>query len=222
MNDIFVCSVQFAKTPKDYKMLMLFLTFFVLLQLCPSDANVMVLRLEAEEGAHAGNTRVRNAASGGEVVVVRDGEEVSHIFSIESACQVQVSNVRYSDESGADVCTVFLGRKNVGEFRTTTTNRPNEFFNSGTIGSTSLEMGQHLVMVKVNATDEFGVEVDYMELNFVSDCGEVSTEGDSASEDNSGLSGGAIAGIVAACITLLAAVISSCGGCCYCCCKLAN
>lgn len=210
MNGILVCSVQFAKTPKDYKMLMLFLTFFVLLQLCPSDANLILLKLEAEEGALTGDTRMRSAASGGEVAVLKDGQKMSHIFSIESACEVQVSNVRYFDGSHADVCTVLLGSNNVGEFRTTTTDQWNEFYNSGTVGSTSLEMGQHLVTVKVNATDEFGVELDYVELSI--DCGKGATGGDSASKDNSGLSIGAIVGIVTACITLLAAVISVFGG----------
>ena len=213
MSDILVNSVQSGKNEKAFKMLMVFLTLFVLLQLCPSDANTMVLKLEAEEGAFTGDTMMRSAASGGEVVVLKDGQEVSHIFSTESTCQVQVSNIRYSDGSSADICMVFVGNKNIGEFHTTSTDQWNTFYNSGTIGSTSLEMGQHLLTVKVNATDEFGVELDYMEVSI--DCEEVATPGDSAPQGDFGLSGGEIAGIVTACITLLAAVISAGGACCY-------
>ena len=200
-------------------MLMLFLTSFALLQLCPSD--VIALALEAEDGVFTGNATVRSAASGGLTVLVQDKQDVLQMFSTTSSCEVQVSNVRYSDGSSADVCTVFVDGENVGEFRTTTaeqstgTDRWNEFYNSGTIGSTSLQMGQHLVRVTVNATDEFGVELDFFELNI--DCDEA-TEGDSNSDD-SGLSVEQIVGITLGVIFLVFAIISFCVTGCCCCCK---
>lgn len=163
-------------------MLLLFLTSLSLLQLCLSDTTV--LKLEAEEGAFTGQRTMRSEASGGEAVALKDEQTVSHILSTSSLCEVQVSNVRYSNASRADVCTVFVGGENVGEFRSTTepstsTDLWNEFYNSGTLGSTLVEMGRHLVMMTVMATDELGVELDFIELSI--DCGESSGEEDASS-----------------------------------------
>ena len=202
-------------------MLWLFLTSFVLLQLCLSD--MTILKLEAEEGALTGERTVRSDASGGEVVALKNEQDVSHIFSTSSLCEVQVSNVRYSDGSSEDECAVFIAGENVGEFRSTTepstsTDKWNEFYNSGTLGSTVLEKGRHLVMVTVNATDEFGVELDFIELSI--DCGDDTTQGDSSSENDSALSIGAILGVIfgilAGFFTLLAAIITACIKCCCC------
>ena len=175
-------------------MLLLFLTTFALMQFCPS--NVCALILEAEDGVFTGNATMRSAASGGAAVLVKDKQDVLKMFSTNSSCDVQIANIRYSDGSSADVCTVFIDGKNIGGFRTTTEpstcrNQWNEFYNSGTIGSTILQMGQHLVRVTVNATDDFGVELDFFELSI--DC-DRATEGDSNS-NNSGLSVEAMAGI---------------------------
>ena len=188
-------------------MLLSFLTSFVLLQLCLSD--MTVLKLEAEEGVFTGEKIMRGDASGGEVVALKNEHVVAHVFPTSSLCEVQVSNVRYSDGSSEDECTVSIAGKNVGEFRSTTesstdTDKWNEFYDSGTLGSTILGKGQHLIMVRVNATDEFGVELDFIELGI--DCGEDATQSDSSSGNGISLSVGGLLGVLAACITLLAAV----------------
>lgn len=209
-----------SQRSKNLSMLLLFLTSFVLLQLCLSD--MTVLKLEADEGAFTGERIMRGDASGGEIVALKNEQDVSHIFATSSLCEVQVSNVRYSDGSTEDECTVFIAGENVGEFRSTTepstdTDQWNEFYNSGTLGSTVLEKGRHLIMVTVNATDEFGVELDFIELGI--DCGEDASQSDSSSASGSSLSVGGILGVLAACITLLAAIISACVTLCCCCCK---
>ena len=201
-------------------MLILVLTLSALLQLCSS--NPSILKLEAEEGVFTGDMVMRSAASGGKTVVVKDDQYVSLIFSMTSTCQVQVSNIRYSDGSGADICTVFIDGESIGQFLSTTepstsTHQWNKFYNSGTIGSTSLEMGQHLVKVTVSATDTFGVELDIIELS--NHCGgftteeTVTTEGDSNSND-SDVATGAGLGTAAAVLTLIAALIGCCTACC--------
>ena len=200
-------------------MLLLFLTTFALMQFRLS--NVFALILEAEDGVFTGNATMRSAASGGAAVLVKDKQDVLQMFSTTSSCNVQISNIRYSDGSSADVCTVFINGKNIGEFRTTTepctsTDQWNEFYNSGTIGSTLLQMmGQHLVRVTVNATDEFGVELDVFELSI--DC-DRATEGDSNSND-SGLTVEEIAGIAAGGFTLAIFLIVTFCVICNCRCK---
>ena len=190
-------------------MLMLFLTSFVLLQLCFSD--MTVLKLEAEKGAFTGERNKRSDASEGEVVTLKDEQTVSHIFSTLSLCKVQVSNVRYSDGSSADVCTVSIGGEDVGKFRSTaepstSTDLWNNFYNSGTLGSTFVETGRHLIMITVMATDELGVELDFIEL--IVDCAEGSAEEEASSRSD----------FVpySSFITLLAAIISACATSCYC------
>ena len=165
-----------------------------------------------------GNATMRSAASGGAAVLVKDKHDVLQMLSTNSSCDVQIANIRYSDGSSADVCTVFIDGKYIGEFHTTTepstsTDQWNKFYNSGTIGSTSIQVGQHLVRVTVNATDEFGVELDVFELNI--DC-DRTTEGDSNSND-SGLPVIAIVGITVVCFFFVILIITFCVTS-YCCC----
>ena len=68
-----------------------------------------------------------------------------------------------------DTATVSFDGKDIGSFRTTSSSSNadpwNDFYDSGQVGDeTTLAEGDHTVKISVSTTDEYGMEVDYIQL----------------------------------------------------------
>ena len=125
--------------------------------------------LEAEQGKSTGELRYRESASNGESVYLNHGEYISVSFKTYAQCTAIVLNVRYSEGSAVDTATVSIDGKVIGRFRTTTTSHStdpwNDFYDSGNVGSEiTLKAGEHTVKITVSTIDEYGMEVDYIQL----------------------------------------------------------
>lgn len=178
------------------------------------------LRLEAEEGTTTGDLRWRSSASNEAAIYLNHGESTSNSFDTRAVCSVEVINVRYSEGSAVDTVTVSINGQNIGSFRTSASSNSvdpwNDFHNSGRVGArTTLAAGTHTVMVTVSAIDEYGMEVDYIQLD--TSCENTIEEpsaptgSDSEPEDNEprSLTVGEITGIIMAIIALIGLMIAT-------------
>lgn len=184
-----------------------FLLFLIIY--CPVVASEETLRLEAEEGTTTGELRWRESASKKAAIYLNNGEHTSNLFNTETECCVRVLNVRHSEGSIVDIVTVLIDEQNMGTFRTTASSNSedpwNIFHDSGQVGGKStVTAGEHTVKVTVSAIDEYGMEVDYIELSVR--C-ENTNEDCNGPDDHSSLTVGEIIGIVLAVVGTLGLLV---------------
>ena len=151
------------------------------------------LVLEAEGGATTGEVKRRESASNGASIYLNNGEYVSYGFNTTEECSIVTLNVRYSEGSTVDTATISIDGQDIGSFRTTVrSNGPdpwNEFYDSGQIGDeATLAAGEHTLRVSVSTTDEYGMEVDYIQLRTTCDitpyANEDATGADTTTQDS--------------------------------------
>ncbi|KAH3863189.1 hypothetical protein DPMN_026169 [Dreissena polymorpha] len=99
-----------------------------------------------------------------------DGEELKINFALSSNAILEVVDVRYSNDGDDDVLSVGLNGKELGQFKTSSLsgwgNLWDYFQSSGPIGGQqSLEAGSHSLSLKVEASDKYGVEIDYIRIS---------------------------------------------------------
>ena len=176
---------------------------FLLLLLCYS--HCCLLEFEAENGATSGRTMQRTQASKGlSVYLARVGQHVTHTFSTDTVCTVQVNTVRYANDGPSDVIQVLLDETTMGRFSTREKSNYgrawNEFLNTSSIGNTiEIHPGSHEMTLSVHSTDRYGVELDKTTLQITcegSDTGENDdclTEDDTATQDTTTTEGGTTA-----------------------------
>jgi len=190
----------------------------LLLSHCYFAASSRTVLLEAEKGNTTGERKYRDSASNGESIYLTDGEYTSISFSTNTECTTVVLNVRYSEGSAVDTATVSIDGQVIGSFRTTASSHStdpwNDFYDSGQVGGeTTLAAGEHTVKIAVSTTDEYGMEVDYIQLRTI--CENITrvnedlspptgTEEQSKGTEHNSLSVGGIIGIV---LTALAVII---------------
>ncbi|XP_052268258.1 uncharacterized protein LOC127869641 [Dreissena polymorpha] len=99
-----------------------------------------------------------------------DGEELKIKFDLPSQASLEVMDVRYSNDGDHDVCSVGLDGRELGQFKTSSYygwgDLWNNFKSSGPIGGQQfLEAGSHSLSLTMLASDEYGVEVDYIRIS---------------------------------------------------------
>ena len=198
----------------------------LLLSHCYFAASPRTLLLEAEKSNTTGELKYRDSASNGESIYLTHGKHISISFWTYTECTAIVLNVRYSEGSAVDTATVSIDGQVTGSFRTTTSSHStdpwNDFYDSGQVGGeTTLAAGEHTVKISVSTTDEYGMEVDYIQLR--STCENITrvnedlspqtgTEEQSKGTEHNSLSVGWITGIViiiAFALTLTVCVVVS-------------
>ena len=134
---------------------------------------------EADNGICTGGCelRERSGASNGLATFMHKGDKLLIQFKTESNCSVSIENVRYSTNgSEQDTINVTLANIYLGSFNTTSQAGEGQLWNnSGHVGPiVPLSSGFYKLILTVS-TDNFGVEVDKITLNFNcdSDPGEV-------------------------------------------------
>ena len=131
-----------------------------------------VLSLEAETGIYPSQRRMqRSAASNQATVLLYQGNQVRVSFPLISQCQVQVKNVAYTNDGPSDTITVLLdGTTTIGSFHTTAHSNHGHYWNvpvnSGVLGTpVELSSGSHTISIRAMAADQYGVEIDKVDLD---------------------------------------------------------
>ncbi|KAK3580072.1 hypothetical protein CHS0354_001024 [Potamilus streckersoni] len=111
--------------------------------------------------------RTRDDASDRQTIWLHKGEELNIGFSLSKDGIVDVKDVRYSNDGGQDRIKLTLDDEELGDFLTRSVsgsgNAWNIFWSSGPIGKVvPVDAGQHLLSLKVDEADEYGVEIDYI------------------------------------------------------------
>ena len=166
----------------------------LLITLCCLVVATKSLLLEAEGGATTGEVRMRGSASNGASIYLSHGEYTSNSFTTPTECSVTVLNVRYSEGSTVDTATVSIDGRVIGSFRTTVSSSSadpwNDFYDSGQVGGeTTLAAGEHTVKITVSTTDEYGMEVDYVQLRTT--CDGANYDSNTATQDSTATEDGA-------------------------------
>ena len=125
---------------------------------------------EADNGICTGGCelRERSGASNGLATFMQKGDKLLIQFKTESNCSVSIENVRYSTNgSEQDTINVTLANIYLGSFNTTSQAGGGHLWNnSGHVGPiVPLSSGFYKLILTVS-TDNFGVEVDKITLNF--------------------------------------------------------
>jgi len=89
-----------------------------------------------------------------------------------SACELSIIDIMYSnDEGGGDNVVAFVNDNLIGNFTTHHKNGNGDFWNifesSGSIGAQQISAGDHTLTIRLNSTDEKGVEIDLVRVSFV-------------------------------------------------------
>ncbi|KAL3877143.1 hypothetical protein ACJMK2_034892 [Sinanodonta woodiana] len=111
--------------------------------------------------------RTRDDASDKQTIWLHKGEELNIGFSLPKDGIVDVKDVRYSNDGGQDRIKVTLDDEELGDFWTHPGygwgNAWNIFWSSGSIGEmVPVDAGKHMLSLKVDEADEYGVEIDYI------------------------------------------------------------
>jgi len=100
----------------------------------------------------------------------RPRQSISYKISAPSSCELDVTDVQYSNDGGKDIIRVLLNDDFIGEFTTDQGNRTGHGWNiikhSGEIGGIPLPTGIHHLTIIINSTDDEGVELDEMHYSF--------------------------------------------------------
>ena len=135
------------------------------------DAAPSQIVLEGEQCQGPGSIMPRGNASQRETAYLFTGYQRVCPFEVEVAGKYQVL-ARYSNDGYTDVVEISLDNATVGQFPTRDT-RPmgdvpgsgwNNFLTSGVLGTVSLTPGKHQLSFKVLSSDQYGVEIDTVEL----------------------------------------------------------
>lgn len=152
---------------------------FMLLSIILSENAAFDLTIQAEDGASSSaSINYRSGAINGLAVFLKQGGAITLIFELageeeEEECTMQVQNLLYSNDGLSDVFTLELdGFGMIGRIVT----RPhslngllwNKFIPTGPIGNTvDISKGVYNITVTAQAADEYGVEIDYVSLQFM-------------------------------------------------------
>ncbi|KAK3579227.1 hypothetical protein CHS0354_033296 [Potamilus streckersoni] len=127
--------------------------------------------LEAENAAFFEGKQVipRSDASGQATLKIYKGQAVSIEFCLTKHSEIEVQNVWYSNDGESDLITVTVDNKGLGKVVTEPLNKDGEGWNifrpSGPLGSiVYLSEGRHQISFYVEKGDEYGVEIDKIEL----------------------------------------------------------
>ncbi|XP_064618218.1 uncharacterized protein LOC135482256 [Liolophura sinensis] len=150
--------------------------FFLVFAIGPHVASAVVFPLEAERFM-PNSTFLRNRAdaSGGQTVHLTPGEEVTLTFCLRRTSYVSISNGVYSNDGRSDKVVIRLDHTDVGSFSSKQHSHFGDYWgvmvSSGSIGKPfSVPSGEHSLVLKVESADEYGIEIDKVDL-FVSDSG---------------------------------------------------
>ena len=135
------------------------------------------LVLEAEGGNYqgTGSQRHRSAASNDATVLLHQGGCITLSFRVFSSCTFLVQNIAYTNDGSSDTISITLDGTIVGTFQTVAAgnfgHNWNVVRNSGSVGvSSSIVSGNHTIKVVATSTDQYGVEIDTVVLNFNEQC----------------------------------------------------
>lgn len=142
--------------------------------------SALTIDKEAEYGTTTGTIKDRSAASNDRTVLLHDGEIITFNLIISKGfCSMQVKNVVYSNDGDYDVVSILVDEAIYAEFQTRSqTNWGhlwNVFLSTGPISNTvAVSTGSHVMKIKADYTDYYGVEIDKITLELVA-CDDTTT-----------------------------------------------
>ena len=144
------------------------------------------LEIEAEHGTSIGGAeRFRSRASNGATVLIntlRDNITFQLEIANTTCNQVTVTDVRYSNDGLSDVVSVFLNTSEIGQFTSkalvTSGDGWNDFQSSGQVGNpVQLHEGVYNLQIQLSkSSDEYGIEIDKVSLQFYCSSVDVNNE----------------------------------------------
>ena len=138
------------------------------------------IEIQAQDGISTEAVKMpRSNARNGFTVLLKQGASITLFFQMigNSTCQMQVENLRYSNDGGRDEVTITLNQVSsitLGSVPTKEDSKNGELWNkfqdTGTIGPrTIIREGLYHLVITATAADEYGVEIDYVTLK-ISEC----------------------------------------------------
>ncbi|XP_062607968.1 uncharacterized protein LOC134269771 [Saccostrea cucullata] len=132
--------------------------------------------LEAEDSHTVGSLYIgdnklggvsRSEASGRKAVHMKQGQYLEYTFCVHRETNVQLSNIRFSNDGPHDEYLVEIDGNTVGEYKTGTQtgsgNAWNSYHSSGLVGKgVTLAAGNHKIKLVVAMSDQWGAEVDFI------------------------------------------------------------
>ena len=150
-----------------------FLVICFIVSLSSADFN---LTIQAEDGASSSAViNYRSGAINGLAVFLKQGGKIALIFEVKGKeeCTMQVTNLLYSNDGLSDVFTLEIdGFGMIGKVVT----RPrslngllwNKFIPTGPFGDiVEVSEGVYNITITAQVADEYGVEIDYVSLQFM-------------------------------------------------------
>ena len=139
--------------------------------------------IEAENGDSKGGVQMqRSRASNRITVLVTQGENITFELQVApSMCQITVDNVQYSNDGLSDMIFLYLNMTIIGQFSSEAASGNGDLWNvmrrSGQVGNpVQVYQGISELRIVAKTTDEFGVELDKISLQF--DCSNMSSVSD--------------------------------------------
>ena len=141
------------------------------------------LDIEAENGDSEGGVQMqRSRASNRITVLVTEEEDITFELQVApSMCQLTVDYVQYSNDGLSDVIVLYLNMTIIGQFSSEAASGNGDLWNvmrrSGQVGNpVQVFQGISELQIVAKTTDEFGVELDKISLQF--DCSNTSSVSD--------------------------------------------
>ena len=141
------------------------------------------LDIEAENGDSEGGVQMqRSRASNRITVLVTEEEDITFELQVApSMCQLTVDYVQYSNDGLSDVIVLYLNMTIIGQFSSEAASGNGRLWNvmrrSGQVGNpVQVFQGISELQIVAKTTDEFGVELDKISLQF--DCSNTSSVSD--------------------------------------------
>ncbi|ESO85405.1 hypothetical protein LOTGIDRAFT_154901 [Lottia gigantea] len=122
--------------------------------------------IEGENNKNVINSR--SEASNQQTLQLSEDDKATYEFCLTESALVKVKNIRYSNDGGTDRIDVIVNDDTIGSFQTTgeanNGQNWNVFRSSGEVGQSQMNSGRHKLYVKVDTADQYGVEIDNIQL----------------------------------------------------------
>ena len=129
--------------------------------------------IEAEHGVSANGVQMyRSHASNGITVLIYQGDDITFEFTVTpSTCQLTVDYVQYSNDGISDNLVLYLNTTIIGQFHSKAVSLNGHSWNimrsSGQVGNPiQIFEGINELQIVAEFTDEYGVELDKISLQF--------------------------------------------------------
>lgn len=178
MHITYICMIFYIRSRLPFQTFRCILFMFTL-SIIYCNAHAKAFIFEAEDSHTVGTLNLNNPeegavyrseASGRKAVHLIQGQYLEYTFCVRQESNVQVSNIRFSNDGPHDEYIIEIDGNAVGSFQTGIQTGSgaawNNYHSSGQVGQpVVLEAGSHKVKLTTVVSDQWGAEVDFITLD---------------------------------------------------------